>query len=741
VRALCLVLLALAAPSAAQTPPVAPDVVARDGAGRATIRAVRLAVPLRVDGALDEDLYTEVPPVSDFVQIEPRVGAAATEQTQVWLSFDDVHVYVSFRALDSEPRTIVATEMRRDNTTMVQGNDFVTFLLDTFHDRQNGVVFGTNALGGKVDGQVTNDRQFSIDFNPVWDVKVARTPDGWTGEAAVPFKSLRYRPGRAQVWGFNLGRMKRSKNEISYLQPMPTGRGIQTVFQASLAATVVGLEAPPAARNLDLKPYVTSSLTSDGTTRPRVANAVDGDVGLDVKYGITQNVAADLTVHTDFAQVEADEQQVNLTRFSLFFPEKREFFLENQGTFSFGGVAATGAAAASGDAPLLFYSRRIGLNDGRTVPLEVGGRVTGRIGRYSFGLIDIGTGEAPAAAARPTNFAVVRVKRDVLRRSSVGVIATGRSAGATGPESNQAYGVDGTFGFYDNLAIATYWARTRSPQRRGDDASWRAQLDYNGDRYGVQAERLAIGDAFDPEVGFVRRDDIRRDFALVRFSPRPRRPQAIRKFFYQASVEYIENGAGRLESREQGGELALEFQNADRVSVTVTDVYEFLPAPFRIAPGITLPIGDYRFETLKLGYNMGQQRTLSANLSAEFGTFYNGTKATLTVARGRAQVTDQFSIEPTWSLNRVDLAEGRFTAHLAGSRVTYTMTPLMFASALVQYNSALNTVSANVRLRWEYRPGSELFVVYNEDRDTRARQFPDQATRALIVKVNRLLRF
>jgi hypothetical protein len=465
-------------------------------------------------------------------------------------------------------------------------------------------------------------------------------------------------------------------------------------------------------------------------------------VGFDAKYAVTRNMAADVTVNTDFAQVEADQQQINLTRFSLFFPEKREFFLENQGTFSFGGVAVGSLNAGTSDAPILFYSRRIGLNAGREVPIDAGGRLTGRAGRYSIGAINIQSDD-DASGALATNFTVARVKRDLFGRSSIGAIVTNRSVSAAGSGRNLAYGLDGSFIFFKNLQINTYWARTESDRPlglHGNDTSYRAQVDYNGDRYGLQVERLGIGDAFNPEVGFVKRLDMFRNFAQARFSPRPGGRSAIRKYVYQATVDSIDNGSGRLETRTVSGEFALDFKNADRVGVLYTDEFEYLPVPLRIG-GLTLPVGSYAFDTVRLNYNMGQQRTVSANLSVDVGTFYDGRKTTLSVARGRVPVTHQLSFEPTYSYNDVRLSVGQFTAHLAGSRVTYTMTPLMFVSALLQYNSGTDAVSTNARLRWEYRPGSELFVVYNEERNTLTPRFPTLNNRSLIVKFNRLFRF
>jgi hypothetical protein len=334
----------------------------------------------------------------------------------------------------------------------------------------------------------------------------------------------------------------------------------------------------------------------------------------------------------------------------------------------------------------------------------------------------------------------VRVKRDVLRRSSIGLLATNRSESAIGPGANREYGLDGTFAFYENLQINTYWAGTVTDALSSrDSTSYRGQLDYSGDRYTVQLEHLKVGDNFNPEIGFLRRDNMVRDYARFKFSPRPTNRSAIRKYVYDASIDYIENVAGQLESREQAVEFALEFQSADRFSINYTDSFEFVPRPFPIG-SVILPIGTYNFGTFRVGYSIGQQRPVSANLTAEYGTFYNGHKTTFSAARGRLPITNQLSVEPTYSFNHVTLVEGEFITHLAGSRVTYSMTPLMFVSALLQYNSGTDTMSTNARFRWEYRPGSELFVVYNEERNTLGRSFPSLNNRSFIVKINRLFR-
>jgi hypothetical protein len=297
------------------------------------------------------------------------------------------------------------------------------------------------------------------------------------------------------------------------------------------------------------------------------------------------------------------------------------------------------------------------------------------------------------------------------------------------------------FAFFENLAINTYWARTSTPGLSGEDTSYRGQLEYAGDRYGLQLEHTLVGDHFNPGVGFVRRHDMRRSIVEGRFSPRPRASRVVRKYYFTSGLDYVENVAGRLETRERTGGFEIEFQNADRFTAGYTNTFEFLPAPFEIAAGVTLPTGSYAFDNIKVGYNAAVRRQISGNLSAERGTFYNGTKTTLGLASGRLNLSPRVSLEPSYTVNWIDLIQGSFTTHLTGARATFTPTALMFVSAFLQYNSSAHAVSANVRFRWEYRPGSELFVVFNEDRDTLSPRFPQMNSRAFIVKINRLMRF
>jgi hypothetical protein len=727
-------------------PPVAPATVSRDANNRVTVRAIRLTEALRLDGRLDENVYAAVPPITGFFQMEPDEGEPATERTDVWVLFDNDNVYVTARCWDSAPESEwVANEMRR-NTNQLRQNDNFGVMFDTFYDRRNGYFFYTNPLGARADRYYTDETDSNQDALPVWDVRTGRFEGGWTVEIKVPFKTLRYRPGAAQVWGIQMRRTIRRRNEWTYLSPVPLSaarQGSSGIFRISLAGTLVGIEAPPGSKNLDIKPYAISSLTSDLTANPRVSNKGDGDAGVDVRYGITENLTADFTYNTDFAQVEVDEQQVNLTRFPLVFPEKREFFQEGRGIFDFGGSVGGPRAGGGvgGNVPEIFFSRRIGLEGGRPIPILGGARLTGEVGKFSIGMLNIQTDDVQAAGAASTNFTAVRVKRDILRRSRIGALFTGRSVSVLGDGSNQAYAADAAFSFFDNVNMSGYVARTQTPGLKGDDVSYQGRFSYDGDRYGARVEHLLVGDNFNPEVGFLRRDDFRHSFVSARFSPRPRSIESVRQFFWQANLTYLENGAGQLETRISELQFSTEFNSSDNLSVDVTDNYELLVSPFRIAPGVTIPVGGYDFSDVTVRYLIGGQRRANGSLSVQRGSFYNGDITSVGFAQGRIELLKQFSLEPTLLVNRIDLPQGSFTTKLLRARANYSFTPWMFVSALFQYNSSNDSLSTNLRLRWEYQPGSELFVVYTDERDTVGPRFQALENRAFVVKINRLLRF
>ena len=738
-------------------PPAAPETIARDADGRATVRAVPIGEPLRLDGLLDEGIFETTPPVSGFIQQNPIEGAPATERTEAWVFYDDSNLYVAARLWDSAPESRwVANEMQRDSFQIIN-NDYFSVGLDTFYDRRNGVAFMVTPIGGFFDYEITDEGNPNNDWNPIWDSRTGRFDGGWTVEMEIPFKSLRFRPGSSQVWGLQLGRRIRWKNETAYLTGVPISAGAG-MFRLSAAGTLTGVDVPAGNRTFEIKPYAIGSLDSDLTVAPAVLNERAGTGGIDVKYGVTQNLTADFTLNTDFAQVEADEAQINLSRFNLFFPEKREFFLEGRGIFDFGRPAGArgglfratrlgGSFFGSSDTPQVFFSRRIGLDQGETVPILGGGRLTGKSGPFTIGALNILTDDAPEVGALSTNFTVLRVKRDILRRSRIGGIFTGRSVSTTGNGSNAAYGLDAAFSFYDNVNFYGYYARTRTPGMEGDDRSYQAAFNYTGDRYGLQLERLLVGDDFNPEVGFKRRPDgFRRTYALARFSPRPASIRAVRQFTWEASVDYIENPGGLLETRIRQVAFSTELENSDRIGIDLEQRYDFVPEAFEAARIVPIAAGQYDYRSIFASYSMGQQRRVSGTLSLWRGGYYNGEITAIGYTRGRVELTPQFSLEPGVSINRITIPLGTYTAPLVTSRVTYTFTPRMFFGGLVQYSAVGNSLSANLRLRWEYQPGSEIFIVYNDQRDTSAfslrdRHWPMLENRAFVVKFNRLFRF
>jgi hypothetical protein len=656
--------------------------------------------------------------------------------------FDRDFIYVSGRCWDTAPPDKwIANELRRD-TNQLRQNDMFGVIFDTFYDRRNGFLFYTNPLGARADQAVTDEGNLNVDWNPVWDVRTGRFEGGWTVEMAIPFKSLRYHSGSAQVWGINIRRVIRRKNEWTHLTLVPASAGVPGgMFRLSRAGTLVGLDLPPASKNVELKPYAISRVTTDRTQVPGVDNDFDPDIGLDAKYGVTANLTADVTINTDFAQVEVDEQQVNLTRFSIVYPEKRDFFLEGRGIFDFARSGPMGTTSTL--TPYLFYSRRVGLNGARVIPIDAGERLTGKIGRYGIGAMNLETRDDALTRAPRTNFTVLRVKRDVLRRSTIGAMVTNRSASTLQPgASNLAYGADAAFSFFQNVNMGGYYARSETEGLTRDDDSYLGRASYDGDRYGAQAQYLKVGDNFAPEVGLVRRDNMRRSFGSLRFSPRPKvRFKGIRQFTYQASLEYIENGAGQLETRTQSGHFSVERQNSDAFSVDGGADYELLLRPFAVARNVTIPRGGYSFSDVTFAYSRGLQHRVSGTLSFQRGQFYNGTITAVGYTAARVSIVKQWSVEPSVSINDVNLPAGEFTTSVLRARSDYGFSPRMFASALIQYSSNDSVFSSNLRFRWEYQPGSELFVVYTDERDTLPSGFPLLKNRAFVIKVNRLLRF
>jgi len=702
--------------------------------GRIQIHATRLESPLQLNGLLDEEVYRTVPPTSGFLQQYPVSGSPATEETEVWVFYDSSNIYVSIRAYDSRADRIVANEMRRDNRN-IWLNDNVIVVFDTFLDRRSAFFFQTNPLGGVRDGLVIDENSVNYDWNTVWDVRSRRNEGGWTVEMAIPFRSLRYRAGASQTWGFNLQRVVRSKNEFTLLSPPPGTYNDTGVFRLASAAEVTGIEVPEGSRNIHLRPYGISRVTTN--VPGGVAREVDADFGLDFRYGLTNSLALDLTYNTDFAQVEIDEQQVNLTRFSLAFPEKRDFFLEGQGIFDFGG--SSGGRASNSPAPNVFFSRRIGLEDGRPVPIDGGGRLMGRAGPVSMGFLGTRVGGAEVGAGA-THFSVARVKSDVFRRGSAGMIVTYRDPSSLEGGTNLVYGADGNLAVFEHIRLSGYYARSREEGTREDPESYRARAQYDSDRYGVVAEQMKAGRDFRPGVGFLRREDFRRTFVLARFSPRLASSPHFRRWAAEANVERYVNSRNEVETQQEQGSFRLELHRGDNFSADVFRNLEVVARPFRVAEGLVVPPGSYRFYEGAVGVQLGPQRRVGGAFALRAGGFHTGDRVSLSYA-GRAEASPRFSIEPRMSVDWIWLPDASARVTLWGARPTWTMTPRMYASALMQYNSSTGGLESNLRWRWEFQPGSDLFVVYTDGRGGSGVSPLELNNRGVAIKFTRFLRF
>ena len=704
---------------------VAQDAIVRtDTAGDVFVTATRYDGDVRIDGTLDEAIYARIAPITSFIQQIPNAGAPASEKTEAWVYFDDDNLYVAARVYESVPESDwIANEMRRD-TFQLRTNDSITVLVDTYLDRRNGSAFLVTPIGGFSDYAVTNEgdggRGVNFDWNVVWDSRVGRFDGGWTVEMEIPFRSLRYGPGEEQTWGIQLRRIIRRLNEASYMAEVPiaAARGnslVAGIWRVSEAGTLEDLRVPERNFNLEVKPYGLGTVTTNRETTPRISNEAEGEAGVDVKFGITNNLTADFTYNTDFAQVEVDERQVNLTRFNQLFPEKREFFLEGRGNFDF-------TQARGLDVPTLFFSRRIGLEQGQIVPIDVGARLTGKIGNYDIGALTINTDAEDFANIESTRFSVLRVKRDVLSRSTVAV--------------------DGAFDFLEDFSFDTYLAKTDSPGLSDDDQSYMANLVYDSDLYGFNTGYLVVENNFNPEIGFKRRNNFKQFSGGGRFSPRPTSIDGVRRFVLEANTQsYWSATTDDLETRQHDLSFGTEFETSDIFTVSVSDQFEMLTRPFRIAQGVTLLPGKYDFSSYQASYNFGAQRQVSGVLSLRVGDFWSGSITTIGFGSGRIELSPQLSIEPNYSINKVELPEGDFRTELSSFRVTYTLSPRMYLGGLVQYDSNANSFSTNFRFRWEWAPGSEFFVVYSDDRNTDPLGHPsgmELRNRGFAIKINKL---
>ena len=685
---------------------------------RPSLSALAIQGPIELDGVLDEPEWGMADSTTSFwIQIQPQPGFPFSEPTVVRVLYDAENLYVGAELYDSEPNQLTVPGIEQDYRT--ESSDIFGFALDTFLDRQNAFLFAINPEGAIFDAQAFNDQQ---SVNRSWEgvihVETTRHDRGWTAEIAVPFSTLRYDPTQTEhVWGLNFSRRIRRDNTDAYWAPLPRQFRI---YKMSQAGTLTGLRDLPRNRNLSIKPYLASSTTgiapapSSGTSAS-LAYSTDPEVGLDVKYGVTSQLTLDLTVNTDFSQAEVDQQQINLTRFSLFFPEQRDFFLENEGVFSFGDNQVRNYRLGSSPRSFrLFHSRRIGLSaDRQPIPVLGGARLTGRAGRYEIGLLNMQTRSSDDMSA--DNFGVVRLRRNVLRSSDVGVMFISRKPTSDGFEDGGGYtfGTDANFRV-SNLLVNSYVARTTGADA-GDQNAGFLQFAWRDPLWSASTLFKHVGDGFTPDAGFVDRRGVRRWFATVAAHPQPDIPGILELNPY-LDFDVFSDLGWDLETRIVRPGLVATFLDGTTLRFEHTRQYEQLSDSTAIA-GVLVAPGEFDFSRTSVRLTTSGARAVSGDLSYGFGDFYDGSRQAAT-ARLTLRPTFRFQLDLQSQLNRLELAGQEFDANLYSARFRLANSTQSFLSGSVQYNQASGELLSNLRYNWIHSPLSDVFLVLTERRNT-----------------------
>jgi hypothetical protein len=718
-------LLFAAWPAATQERPTEPP----------TMQAKRLQVAPVIDGDVLGDAAWNGPvPATGFWQTRPNNGYPATQRTEVYVGFTDTSLYIGVIAFDEEPTEIITTDSRRDSS--LDDTDAFLVVIDGLLDRQNGYVFGTSPSGIEYDGQVTAEGAgtgvgfegggLNLNWDGTWSVATTTGDFGWSAEFEIPFRSLRFGPGELQDWGINFQRNIRRNSEIAYWAPVDRNRNL---YRVSEAGTLQGVMPPPQ-RNLQFTPYVLASAERGGELD---GTETDTEAGFDLKYLVTPSLTLDLTYNTDFAQVEADNQQINLDRFNLFFPEKRPFFLENAGQFTVGDPGSVE----------VFFSRRIGIgDDGDVIPVEGGARLSGKVGSATnIGLLLMST-EGVAGIAPQNQYAVARVNRELPNRSAIGAMFVGRNGDGShlvpdGDDHNYSYAVDGRLGVGDDIMLSGWLARTETPGLTGKDHAFGIEADYSATEWSSSIEYTEVREDFNPEVGFLSRTEYRKGRVFLMKRMRPDDLWGLLEI--RPHVSYT--GHWKFDGFQESGflhtDIHWEYQTGTEIHTGINFTRAGVIDPFEIVDGVIIPPDTYDHEELQLVYFTDQSQPVSFGLNLVAGGRFGGDRI-LFGPNLNIRVGDTFRSEFWFDYNSFDLPvpNGDFTANLAGMRLSYSFTPKMTLEALIQYNDVDEILGTNIRFSWLRSANSGLYVVYNEIDERGVGALPNG--RELIVKYSHI---
>jgi len=661
-----------------------------------SITAVRIETPPMVDGVMDDSCWRLATPVTDFKQREPKEGLAATERTEIRLVYDDWALYIGVWCFDTEPHKLVANELRRDFSYAQEDN--IEIIFDTYRDLRNGFLFVTNPNGARFDALVTDEgKNVNENWNGVWDVRTQTNSEGWFAEIEIPFSTLRFPDDTVQVWGVNFERNIRRKREQVRWQGYSRNYELE---QLSKAGLLLGLRDIHRGTTLEVKPYVSGGYQQN--VLPEKSRTILTKVGVDLKYPLTQTLTLDVTFNTDFAQVEADRAQINLTRFPLFFPEKRDFFLEGAGTFdlNFGGR------------PLLFYSRRIGLSNGEQIPIIAGARVVGKVDEYDIGVLDMQTGKKGNEPT--TNYAVVRVKRSILNESYVGMMLVNKQVSGG---YNRGYGADANLRFSNILGsnvleVGGAFAGTITPGLSGENLAYRVYVDYPNDFVDHFLGFRDVQQNFNPEVGFVSRRGKQLSWAL-RIAPRPGVLGIRRLVFKPVDVEYYWDTNNVPESAFwEWRPLGFTTESGEFFEFNIQRTFDRLDADFEVFNGVIIPKGRYHYTHYEIQFETNSSRLLSGGVFYNWGDYYTGRRKAL-YASGTLKANRHLSLSADFSTNRIELFRGSFTTRELGAWIGYAFSTLLDTRIFVQWNNKDQQVNLNFRLHWIPKIGSDVFLVLN----------------------------
>ncbi len=684
--------------------------------------ASRLEQAPMVDGdVIGDTAWARLTPITDFTQQRPIEGVPASQRTEVFVGFTDTALFIGVVCYDENAESIIVSNSSRDAN--LSDTDSFRMVIDAFESKQNGLVFGTNPTGLEYDGLVSNDNanrfsftNFDLNWDTTWNVEARIGAFGWSAEMEIPFTSLRYPDNDLQSWGFNFQRTIRRTNEVVYWSPLPRQYALNRL---SLAGTISGIEVPPQ-RNFTITPYALGKNTRGGG----LGSDRDSEFGFDSKYSITPSLTLDLTYNTDFAQVEVDRQQVNLHRFSLFFPEKRPFFLENAGQFQVGTNSIR-----------LFFSRRIGIGpDGELVPIKGGLRVSGKVGRATnVGLLAMRSEEV-AGVTPQSDFAVIRLNQELAGRSSIGMLFVNRDGGGT---DNQTYSVDGKWGIGEQTTISGFLARTSTPGISNDDHAVHLSAGYNSQIWSLSGSLTEVGEGFNPDVGFLARRAYR---SLNLFALRSSRPTSenSRVLEYRPHANYTGfwDFDGFYESGQVHVDSSIEWKSGAELHTAINHNHEGVKTAFEIAPGVIVPAADYDDWEFSMFSSTNRSARLRAGLGVNAGGFFGGDRLGLSPLVAY-RPNESFEASLSWNYNDVELPGGSFDVALTNLRISYSFSSKISLAALVQHNDRDELLATNLRFSWLQSANAGLYIVYNETDDKL--NSPGRPRREFIVKYSRIM--